>query len=71
MNWANLKENKCPQCNEDLAKAEMDRWNRLVCDCGFKITERRMGELVSKMVRREDRDRFREEENNLNELSRM
>lgn len=48
MKWANLKNNKCPKCNASLSF----QGKIIVCskECGFKIREERMSEIVSSQV---------------------
>lgn len=51
MNWHNLQENKCPKCGSDIAFGG-NYGDELTCvnySCDFKITARRMEEIVMDM----------------------
>jgi len=51
MKWKNLKENKCPQCDKSFGyKAFSQRLGYIVCDCGFKISNKRFSEIVNSQV---------------------
>lgn len=53
MKWRNLKENKCPKCNADLANAHYNEIKEIIsCACGFAITKGKMTEIVSDQVRK-------------------
>jgi len=49
MKWKNLAENKCPSCNADFSKATSWQGGKIYCGCGFKISEKRMTEIVCSM----------------------
>lgn len=56
MNWAKLKENKCPKCGELLEWKDFTYGYGYVCknpDCDFLISEIRFKQLVNKMVEAE------------------
>ena len=51
MNWSNLKQNKCPECNKEFGFGNYNRaGKRIVCDCGFTISEKNLAETVARMV---------------------
>lgn len=51
MNWSNLKQNRCPKCNADLAdKLEGTMFK---CSCGFMISSRRFKEIISRSFKYE------------------
>lgn len=55
MDWNKLKRNRCPQCGKDLANAKFEKSKNsdsllLICACGFKITDRRMSEIVADKI---------------------
>ncbi len=52
MKWNNLKQNKCPQCNKGfMAMGNTTFENgKITCKCGFSITEKKMSEIVNKLV---------------------
>ena len=55
MYWNNLKRNKCPNCNKDwlvIGNAEF-KDKAINCKCGFKISEKRMTEVVTDKVDKE------------------
>lgn len=45
MKWRNLAKNKCPACSKNLLFNE--KQERIWCSCGFKISNKRMGEIVA------------------------
>ena len=55
LKWKNLKANKCPDCGKDWLVG----WNAcfengmIICKCGFKISQKRMTEVVSDQVSHE------------------
>lgn len=50
MDWDNLKELNCPKDYKDLSKVEsLDGKPMFECECGFKITEVRLREIVEPM----------------------
>lgn len=51
MNWFKLKENKCPKCCDELDFSSVP--NHCICDCGFKISLRKMEQIVCKMVNKD------------------
>lgn len=54
LRWDNLKKNKCPSCGKDwlqMGNAEF-KADKIICTCGFKITEKRMAEIVNDRVRK-------------------
>lgn len=53
--WYNLKSNKCPKCNRDWLVHNNANFgaDNVVCKCGFKITSKRMSEIVNDKVNRE------------------
>jgi len=55
MKWHNLKRNKCPDCNIDWLKLGNATFSKglIVCKCGFKITEKRMADIIADMVNRD------------------
>lgn len=57
MKWSNLKENRCPVCGRDWLKtgnADFDSQNHTItCRCNFKITEKKMAEIVNSKVNSE------------------
>lgn len=55
MNWENLKKNKCPYCGKDWLKMGNATFSdgNITCKCGFKISEKRMTEIVSDKVSKE------------------
>lgn len=54
MKWNNLKRNKCPQCNKDLITGmESTTGGLIYCGCGFKISPKRMSEIVTSQVNRD------------------
>lgn len=64
MNWNNLKKNKCPKCGKDLGTMFYDGRDRgqfIFCSnvekCDFKITPKRMKEIVGNQVTR-DLDKY-------------
>lgn len=51
MNWSKLKENKCPKCGHDLIVGlEQTTGGLILCTCGFKISPKRMREIVTQQV---------------------
>lgn len=42
MNWSNLKDNKCPECNKDLVGTP----SLVRCECGFKIRKSKILDLT-------------------------
>lgn len=56
MKWANLKENKCPQCDGDFTKGmgvirlEKENDKLLTHPCGFKIRERKFNDITMSIV---------------------
>ena len=50
MKWFNLKKNKCPKCGKDLMFGLGVPKGMLMCNCGFKISEKRCKEIVTKTV---------------------
>ncbi len=53
MNWNRLKENKCPntQCGSKKILYYNARFRTLECvQCGFRITEERLREIVTEKV---------------------
>ena len=51
MNIENLKQDKCPECNEDLdwdSEIKM-----LVCSCGFKLSEEDFKDFMDEILDRE------------------
>lgn len=66
MKWNNLKLNKCPNCSKDLIIGmEETTGGYIYCACGFKITPKRMKEIVTSQVSRDvdkyfdERDKYR------------
>lgn len=55
MKWSNLKNNKCPKCNKDWLRMgnAIFAEHFITCKCGFKISEKRMTEIVSDKVNQE------------------
>ena len=51
MIWANLKKNKCPQCGADLSDKYNNALQMFTCTCGFKITVKKMTEIVQDKVK--------------------
>lgn len=50
MNWKNLKQNKCPNCNKELIPRST---GMISCDnmkCDFKIKPAKMSEIINNMV---------------------
>ena len=65
MKWSNLKRNLCPQCGEDLS-ASFNKETRLIeCECGFKISQAKMGLITSDRVNQEIEERHGGEEQDL------
>lgn len=66
MKWDNLKNNKCPSCGCDWAKTGFIETAKaldgsgitLVCRCKFKISEKRMNEIISKGINKEIEDEY-------------
>lgn len=55
MEWSRLKKNRCPNCNKDwsaLWGATFEK-GMIVCKCGFKISEKRMSEIVTDKIDKE------------------
>jgi hypothetical protein len=50
MKWVNLKQNKCPKCDADLATAYIPDRRMFECSCGFKIREIRFSQIVSSQI---------------------
>ena len=50
MKWQNLKANKCPKCNKDLASRFSITTRMFECPCGFKITAEKFTRLTQTMV---------------------
>lgn len=51
MNWWNLKKNRCPACGGDLIIGmEQTTGGLIYCSCGFKISPKRMKEIVTSQV---------------------
>lgn len=69
MNWAALKNGDCPQCGKQLKSSGLGLGNipALKCSCGFKISEKRLTEILQKKPRRNYNERS--EEQNLSELN--
>ena len=55
MKWSNLKQNKCPNCNKSWSTTWGIKFENgvIICKCGFKISEKKMSEIVSDKVDRE------------------
>ena len=55
MKWYKLKENKCPSCGKDWLKMGNATFGNgmVICKCGFKISEKRMTEIVNDKVAKE------------------
>jgi hypothetical protein len=56
MKWSNLKRNLCPQCGEDITRAFNPQSRLIECECGFKISQAKMGLIVSDRVNQEIED---------------
>lgn len=52
LDWSALSRNQYPACGDDIA----DRWNPVTkmfeCECGFRITETKMREVISRVQSR-------------------
>lgn len=59
MKWWKLKENKCPKCGRELEAVNDASF--FLCDCGFRISDRKFRSIISKMVE-EDIDYGRSQE---------
>jgi hypothetical protein len=62
MKWSNLKRNLCPQCGEDLSGAFNPDSRLIECECGFKISQAKMGMITSDRVNGEIQRRHAGEE---------
>ena len=56
MNWGNLKQNKCPQCAHDLSDKLVGKM--FICTCGFKISDAKFREIVTKQVNKSNDSYF-------------
>ena len=59
LNWYNLKNNKCPQCNRDIIKGlktfpindgDGNMVQTLQHFCGFTISEKKYNEIVADII---------------------
>lgn len=66
MKWNNLKNNKCPNCNEVLMEKPVNRFH--YCVCGFTMSEQRFNEVLNSLYKKELR---RTEEDNLEALNNL
>ena len=58
LNWQNLRNNKCPKCNADIAGwSQLDE--HLRCSCDFRISEQRFKEIVMDMNTQEVEKTFK------------
>lgn len=64
MKWQNLKENKCPKCDKDLAEAFNPVTKMFECSCGFKIREAKFNQIVSGIINKDLSKKLDEEYNN-------
>lgn len=56
MKWDNLKKNRCPQCNGDLAtstRVETTTGSGLKHKCGFTISDRKFEQIVSERINKD------------------
>jgi len=61
MKWDNLKKNRCPSCGKDWSNPKNVKYiteealktNHIVCNCGFKISNKRMREIVNDKINTE------------------
>lgn len=51
MNWRNLQQNKCPQCNKDFIKSLVSTVPTLLCQCGFSIGPEKYKQIVMDHIR--------------------
>ena len=56
LKWDNLKENRCPQCGKDFTEVAILSHGMVTCRCGFKITDKRMAEIVNDKIDLELKD---------------
>ena len=52
LKWENLKDNKCPQCGRAF---ENFRGEIIYCDCGFKIGQNKLKNIIADMTLRESK----------------
>lgn len=52
MNWSNLREHKCPQCNKIFSSGALDLY--IYCDCGFTISLERFEEIVMSQISKDN-----------------
>lgn len=71
MNWKNLKQNKCPNCeNVYLSRAPFSSTANYYCqNCTFKISPEKFNKIVGDMYRPKERQKTEEE--NLSDLNNM
>lgn len=51
MNWANLREHKCPKCDEKLTQSFFD--SMVKCNgCGFFMGEERYKMIINSMIKK-------------------
>jgi len=60
LDWRKLREKKCPQCGTAFRHYAVDR---VVCECGFSIREKRLKEIVEDMIDQEIDEMLNEEAN--------
>lgn len=67
MQWKNLKNNKCPKCNDRLSAESRGKIFCQNIDCGFMITKDRFDHLVNDLykIKRLDQQDNQSELNNL------
>ncbi len=64
LKWRNLKENKCPKCDEDLAPVYDESTDMFVSKCGFKITQTKFLSITRNMITQELEDKWNKEYQN-------
>lgn len=56
MNWSRLKNNRCPQCNGDMAaskRCDTSNGPGMTHSCGFTISDVKFSQIVSDKIKKE------------------